>query len=130
MATISRNLRADSDCLKLRLTCQGPPGRPGWSTSATGHPTRQEALAHEHGRRRDAAEPETYNPWTVVNLVFTHLAEQGLHPVLGESGDPGPPATALLEALGIEPAAEGNREVMRDVHEHLAEIRAVMLGER
>lgn len=78
----------------------------------------------------DAAEPETYNPWTVVNLVFTHLAEQGLHPVLGESGDPGPPATALLEALGIQPAAEGNREVMRDVHEHLAEIRAVMLGER
>ena len=78
----------------------------------------------------DAPEPETYNPWTVVNLVFTHLADQGLHPVLGESGDPGPPATALLEALGIEPAAEGNREVMRDVREHLAEIRAVMLGER
>ncbi|MEP6528290.1 MAG: hypothetical protein ABJA86_14135 [Nocardioidaceae bacterium] len=75
----------------------------------------------------NGAEAETYNPWSVVNLVFTHLAEEGLHPVLGESGDPGPPAQALLLALGIEPAAEGNREVMRDVRAHLAEIRAVML---
>lgn len=71
-------------------------------------------------------EAETYNPWSVVNLVFTHLAEQGLHPVLGESGDPGPPARALLLALGIEPAAEGNREVARDVKAQLAEIRAAM----
>jgi hypothetical protein len=74
----------------------------------------------------DRAEAETYNPWSVVNLVFNHLAAEGLHPVLGESGDPAPPARALLEALGIEPAAEGNREIMRDVHAHLAEIRAVM----
>ena len=37
----------------------------------------------------NAPEAETYNPWSVVNLVFTHLADQGLHPVLGESGDPG-----------------------------------------
>jgi len=73
-----------------------------------------------------SVEAETYNPWTVVNLVFNHLAEQGLHPVLGESGDPAPPARALLLALGIEPAAEGNREVIRDVRAHLAEIRAVM----
>ena len=35
---------------------------------------------------------QTFNPWSVVNLVFHHLAEQGLHPVLGESGDPGRPA--------------------------------------
>lgn len=73
------------------------------------------------------AEPETYNPWSVVNLVFTHLVDEGLHPVLGESGDPGPPARELLLALGIEPAAEGNKEVMRDVRAHLAEIRAAML---
>ena len=69
---------------------------------------------------------ETYNPWTVVHVVFAHLAEAGLHPVLGESGDPGEPARALLTALGIQPAAEGNREVMRRVHEHLAEIRAAV----
>ena len=74
----------------------------------------------------DPPEVETYNPWSVVNLVFTHLADQGLHPVLGESGDPGPAARSLLLALGIEPAAEGNREVMRDVRAHLDEIRAVM----
>ena len=81
----------------------------------------------EHVDRTDA---ETYNPWTVVNLVFAHLAEQGLHPVLGESGDPGPPARALLEALGIQPAAEGNREVMRAVHEHLEELRVAVFEEK
>jgi hypothetical protein len=75
------------------------------------------------------SEPETYNPWSIVNLVFTHLSDQGLHPVLGDAGDPGVPAAALLEALGITPAAEGNREVMRDVREHLAQIRAAVFEE-
>lgn len=74
----------------------------------------------------DDPEAETYNPWSIVNLVFTHLSDQGLHPILGESGDPGTPAAALLRALGIEPAAEGNREVMRDIRAHLAEIRSAM----
>jgi hypothetical protein len=74
----------------------------------------------------DDAQVETYNPWSIVNLVFAHLAEQGLHPVLGDRGDPAEPARALLTALGIEPAAEGNREVMRRVREHLAEIRTVV----
>lgn len=74
-------------------------------------------------------ESETYNPWTIVNLVFHHLADQGLHPVLGSSGDPGGPATELLRALGIQPAAEGNRQELRGIHDHLAEIRAAMLGE-
>jgi hypothetical protein len=67
---------------------------------------------------------ETYNPWTVVNLIFTHLADQGLHPVLGESGDPGRPARELLIALGIEPTPEGNRAVRRQVDADLADIRA------
>lgn len=71
-----------------------------------------------------ATETETYNPWSVVNLVFSHLAEQGLRPTLGDSGDPEPPARDLLRSLGIEPAPEGNRQIMREVHEHLAEIRA------
>lgn len=71
-------------------------------------------------------EAETYNPWSVVHLVFSHLADEGLHPVLGESGDPGPPARALLLALGVEPAAEGNREIKRDVYAQLAQIRAAM----
>ena len=74
----------------------------------------------------DDPEAETYNPWSIVNLVFTHLSDQGLHPILGESGDPGAPAAALLRALGIEPAAEGNREVVRDIRAHLAEIRSAM----
>lgn len=80
----------------------------------------------------EPAEPEaeTFNPWSIVNLVFHHLAEKGLHPVLGSAGDPGPPAAALLLALGIEPAAEGNRQVMRDVRDHLATIRTAMLGDR
>ena len=46
---------------------------------------------------------ETYNPWSVVNAVFHHLVDAGLHPVLGETGDPSEPAAALLTALGIEP---------------------------
>jgi hypothetical protein len=77
-------------------------------------------------RQLEDPQAETYNPWTIVNLVFTHLAEQGLHPVLGDGGDPGEPARALLVTLGIHPAPEGNREVMRRVHEHLAEIRTVV----
>ena len=71
-------------------------------------------------------EEETYNPWSVVNLVFHHLADQGLHPTLGEAGDPGEPAAALLRALGIEPAAEGNRQVMSAVWDQLAQIRAAV----
>lgn len=74
----------------------------------------------------DDPQAETYNPWSVVNLVFSHLAEEGLHPILGEGGDPAEPARALLRALGIQPLAEGNREVMRRVQEHLTEIRTVV----
>ena len=50
---------------------------------------------------------ESYNPWTVVNLVFNHLVEQGYHPVLGESGHPGEPAAQLLRALGVTPVGRG-----------------------
>jgi hypothetical protein len=80
-------------------------------------------------RADDTENAETFNPWSIVNLVFGHLAEQGLHPVLGSAGDPGAPAAALLRALGIEPAPEGNRQVIRDVHDHLATIRAAVLGD-
>jgi hypothetical protein len=76
-----------------------------------------------------SASAETYNPWSIVNLFFHHLADQGLHPVLGERGDPGAPAAALLTALGIEPAAEGNRHASDAVRAQLVELRAVMLGE-
>jgi hypothetical protein len=79
--------------------------------------------------QQQPSEAETYNPWTIVNVVFHHLAGQGLHPVLGETGDPGEPAAQLLRALGIEPAAEGNRQVSQTVRQHLAEIRAAMLEE-
>ncbi|MBA3251273.1 MAG: hypothetical protein H0T66_13430 [Geodermatophilaceae bacterium] len=72
---------------------------------------------------------ETYNPWSVVNLVFEHLVEEGLHPQLG-GADPGAPATALLLALGITPAPEGNRQVSDTVKEQLAQMRATVLGER
>ena len=58
-----------------------------------------------------SGEDESYNPWTIVNLVFHHLAEEGLHPILGETGDPGAPAAELLRSLGIRPAAEGNRQI-------------------
>jgi hypothetical protein len=69
--------------------------------------------------------PETFNPWSIVNLVFHHLVAEGLHPVLGESGDPGAPAAELLRALGITPDAEGNRQVSEQTKRDLEQIRAV-----
>ena len=72
---------------------------------------------------------DTFNPWSIVNLVFEHLADQGLHPVLGQSGDPGEPAAALLRCLGIQPAAEGNIRIAQDVRDHLAEIRTAVFGD-
>jgi hypothetical protein len=77
----------------------------------------------------DDQQDETYNPWSIVNLVFHHLAEEGLHPILGGTGDPGIPAAQLLEALGIQPAPEGNRQISRDVRQHLAEIRTAVFGD-
>src|SRR6476660_4181540 len=82
-----------------------------------------------HGETTHSDHPETFNPWSIVNLVFHHLADEGLHPTLGESGDPGEPAAALLRALGIEPAAEGNRQVMAAVRLHLDQIRTAVLDE-
>ena len=79
--------------------------------------------------RLDEPQHETFNPWSIVNLVFHHLAEQGLHPVLGEAGDPGAPAAELLRSLGIQPAAEGNLQISRDVRQHLAEIRSAVFGD-
>ena len=72
---------------------------------------------------------ETYNPWTVVNLVFDHLAEAGLHPVLGETGDPAVPVAALLQALGIEPGRDDEGPAAPAMQAHLAELRARMFPE-
>lgn len=72
---------------------------------------------------------ETFNPWTVVNLVFHHLADQGLHPVLGDAGDPAVPATALLRSLGIEPGRNDETVASAGVQNQLAELRARMLGD-
>ena len=77
-----------------------------------------------HGETTHSDHPETFNPWSIVNLVFHHLAEEGLHPVLGEAGDPGKPAADLLRALGIKPAAEGNKIEVDQRNQRLAEIRA------
>jgi hypothetical protein len=72
---------------------------------------------------------ETYNPWTIVNLVFHHLAGKGLHPVLGGAGDPGAPAAELLRSLGIEPALEGSNQVSHDVRRQLDQIRTAVFGD-
>jgi hypothetical protein len=73
---------------------------------------------------------ETYNPWTVVNVVFDHLVGQGLHPTLGESGHPGEPAAQLLRALGIEPRAEGDIRQSQNIRDHLAQLRASMFEDQ
>lgn len=69
---------------------------------------------------------EKYNPWTVVNVVFAHLAGEGLHPVLGEAGDPSVPAAALLEALGLTPGepAQGDGHIAAEIRDELAALRA------
>lgn len=68
---------------------------------------------------------ETYNPWSVVNLVFGQLAAEGLHPVLGEAGDPGAAAADLLRAFGITPDKEGSRQASDQTKRTLAQIRAL-----
>ena len=82
-----------------------------------------------HGETNHSPDPETYNPWSIVNLVFHHLADQGLHPILGDQGDPGASAAELLRAMGIQPAAEGNLKISQDVRQQLAEIRTAVFGE-
>jgi hypothetical protein len=83
-------------------------------------------------RREEAPMPqrppsgETYNPWTIVNVVFQYLADQGLHPTLGEAGDPGVPAADLLRALGVTPTIEGDARISAEVSQELAELRAAM----
>ena len=86
----------------------------------------QDDQQHQEHQEND---DETYNPWSIVNLVFHHLADEGLHPVLGWAGDPGAPAAQLLAALGIRPAAEGNRRVSQDVQQHLTQIRSAVFGD-
>lgn len=72
---------------------------------------------------------ETYNPWTIVNLVFDHLVDRGLHPVLGEAGNPADGATALLRALGVEPGQDHEGPAATSVSAELAELRARMFPE-
>src|ERR1700740_2420914 len=71
--------------------------------------------------QREGSE-ETYNPWSIVNLVFRHLADEGLHPVLGEAGDPGAPAAPLLRALGLTPTAEGKRQASARTRDEVAPV--------
>jgi hypothetical protein len=86
------------------------------------------AIAAASAGFMDATE-ETYNPWSIVNLVFRHLADEGLHPVLGEAGDPGAPAAALLQALGIAPSTETSMKDARRVSDELAQLRAAFEDE-
>ncbi len=72
---------------------------------------------------------ETYNPWTLVNVAFNHLVDEGLHPILGETGHPGDAAEALLRAFGITPTLQGDARMQQNIHDELATLRARMLDE-
>jgi hypothetical protein len=72
---------------------------------------------------------ESYNPWTIVNVVFEHLADAGLHPVLGATGHPGEPAAELLRCLGIQPDPQGDQRLVQQKQNTLAELRQAMFGE-
>jgi hypothetical protein len=77
----------------------------------------------------DVPSQESYNPWTFVNLVFEHLADVGLHPVLGATGHPGEPAAELLRCLGIRPDPQGDQRLVQEKDARLAELRQAMFGE-
>ncbi len=79
--------------------------------------------------RQGEPRDESYNPWSIVNLVFNHLAAEGLHPILGSAGDPGAAAAALLGSLGIRPAAQGHGQAAQEIQQRLADIRAAVFGE-
>jgi hypothetical protein len=81
------------------------------------------------GSAETSNDGETFNPWSVVNLVFDHLVANGLHPVLGETGDPSRPATDLLRALGVEPGPERPAHTRTNVSQQLAELRVEVFGE-
>jgi hypothetical protein len=75
------------------------------------------------------SQDESYNPWTIVNLVFEHLADKGLHPVLGATGHPGEPAAELLRCLGIRPDPQGDQRLADQKQERLAELRQAYFGD-
>ena len=50
--------------------------------------------------------------------------------MLGETGDPAVPATALLRAMGIEPGRNDESVTSAAVQDELAALRARFLGER
>jgi hypothetical protein len=108
---------------RVRLKTQSKPAMPG-------HVSQIETATHLAQACDGWMADETYNPWTVVNVVFHHLVKQGLHPTLGESGHPGEPAAELLRALGIEPRAEGDIRMAQNIRDHLAELRASMFEDQ
>jgi hypothetical protein len=71
-------------------------------------------------------EQQAYSPWTIVNVVFEHLVDQGLRPTMGSAGDPGGPAAALLRALGVAASAEGDPRLAQRTRDDLARMRAQM----
>lgn len=78
---------------------------------------------HASDAAASGAGAETFNPWSVVNLVFHHLADNGLHPVLGDTGDPKTAASDLLAAMGITPAPDHAGPADAGVQDNLAELR-------
>ncbi|MDT7743239.1 MAG: hypothetical protein QOE59_2317 [Actinomycetota bacterium] len=76
---------------------------------------------------QQSATDERFNPWSVVHLVFDHLSAQGLHPVLGDAGDPSEPAAELLRSLGITPGdpSWARGQDPEQIQDQLAEIRSL-----
>lgn len=90
------------------------------------HQAAEQPEHHEDPDQPDQPDQQAYNPWTVVNVVFTHLVDQGLTPTLSSAGDPGEPAAQLLHALGIAASVEGDPRISQRTHAELARMRERM----
>mgnify|MGYP003440757304 CR=1 FL=1 len=62
-------------------------------------------------------------------IVARGLALPVPDPVLGDTGDPAVPATALLRSMGIEPGRNDETVTSPTVQDELAALRARYLGE-
>ena len=77
----------------------------------------------------DIPADETYNPWTIVNAVFHHLADAGLHPVLGSGRRPGRGGRRPARRARHSAVHARRPPSLQDHETELAELRQAVFGD-